>query len=147
MSESTNERRIQVLEELGIRLPYPLPAECAGVVESFTYSQHPQIEMLHFSRPHPPGHEVWVDHEWGDGLRYDRDCTPEEIAEREESYKKALAKWEATQGMAIVHTGPTVDHAKVTMADGRYYVLVGDGERWGIVMSRTPLTTVKGRPI
>ena len=134
--DATGRGNVMNFDDPNLSLPYPLPAECAGVVESFTYSQHPQIEMLHFSRPQPPSHEVWVDHEWDDGLRYNRDCTPEEIAEREESYKKALAKWEATQGMAIVHTGPTVDRAMVTMADGRYYVLVGDGERWDIVMTK-----------
>ena len=38
MSESTNERLVQVLEELGIRLPYPLPAEGAHEMDQLSAS-------------------------------------------------------------------------------------------------------------
>ena len=39
MSESTNERLVQVLEELGIRLPYPLPAEGAHEMDQLSPSR------------------------------------------------------------------------------------------------------------
>ncbi len=114
-------------------LPYPLPAECSGEIETLDYERRHESNEVRWGPPRPPGHEVWEYGEGDDEPHYVRDCTDEEIAERESAYAAAMAEWRRTDGLARTK-GPIVDECRVKLIDGRYWRLLGNGkDTWVIV--------------
>lgn len=114
-------------------LPYPLPPECAGEIDSLDFERRHESSEVRWGPPCPPGHEVWEYSEGDDEPHYVRDCTEKEIAEREAAYEAAMAEWRRTNGLARTR-GPIVDECRVKLTDGRYWRLLGNGkDAWVIV--------------
>jgi hypothetical protein len=110
-------------------LPYPLPAECEGEPCELEFQRTREMNTVRWGPPRAPGREVWEYSEGDDEPHYVRDCTEEEIKEREAAYASAMAEWHRTQGLART-SGPLRDTARVKMTSGVYYEMIGDGKAW-----------------
>lgn len=113
-------------------LPFPIPEECKGEIDVLEYSCRRESQLVRWGPPDPPGREVWAYSDGDDEPHYVRDCTEEEIAEREADFAKAMQQWRDTQGLARTH-GPVVHECTVRMVGGRYYRLLGGSEGWHVV--------------
>jgi hypothetical protein len=112
----------------------PLPSEIdPALIEELNFTNRASRSAVRYNQPQPPGHEVWEYYDGDDEPTYVRDCTPEEIAEREAAYAKAYAEWRRNGGVVFTH-GSAVYEMSLTLSDGRYYKLTGDGKTgWDII--------------